>query len=94
MEACGNAHQWARESDKMGHTVKLMAPHFVKSGKNDANDAEAICKAVGRPTMRFVMIETVEHQVMQVAHRIRSRLIRARTTLANELRVCWRNLVW
>jgi transposase len=90
MEACGSAHHWARELGKMGHTVKLMAPHFVKpyvkSGKNDANDAEAICEAVGRPTMRFVTIKTVEQQVMQAAHRIRSRLIRARTALANEIR--------
>ena len=57
MEACGGAHHWARELQKQGHTVKLIAPQFVKpyvkSNKNDANDAEAICEAVGRPSMRF-----------------------------------------
>ena len=64
MEACGSAHYWARELGKLGHEVRLMAPQFVKpylkSGKNDANDAEAICKAVGRPNMRFVAIKTAE----------------------------------
>ncbi|MDO8334554.1 MAG: transposase, partial [Nitrosomonas sp.] len=62
MEACGSAHYWARELGKLGHEVRLMAPQFVKpyvkSGKNDANDAEAICEAVGRPNMRFVAIKT------------------------------------
>ena len=60
MEACGGAQHWARELSKLGHTVKLMAAQFVnpyrKSGKNDANDAEAICEAVGRPNMRFVSV--------------------------------------
>ena len=63
MEACGGAHYWARELQKLGHTVKLMAPQFVKpyvkSNKNDANDAEAICEAVGRPTMRFVSVVVI-----------------------------------
>jgi transposase len=63
MEACGGAHHWARELQKLGHTVKLIAPQFVKpyvkSNKNDANDAEAICEAVGRPTMRFVSVKTI-----------------------------------
>jgi transposase len=67
-----------------------MAPQFVKpyvkSGKNDANDAEAICEAVGRPSMRFVAIKTTEQQVMQAEHRIRSRLVRTRTALSNEIR--------
>ncbi len=66
MEACGSAHYWARELQKQGHTVKLMAPQFVKpsvkSNKNDANDAEAICEAVARPTMRFVAIKTIAQQ--------------------------------
>ena len=63
MEACSSAHYWGRELQKLGHTVKLMAPQFVKpyvkSNKNDANDAEAICAAVARPTMRFVAIKTI-----------------------------------
>ena len=75
MEACGSAHYWARELGKLGHEVRLMAPQFVKpyvkSGKNDANDAEAICEAVGRPNMRFVAIKTAEQQVIQAEHRIR-----------------------
>jgi len=90
MEACSGAHYWAREFSSMGHTVKLIAAQFVKpyvkSGKNDANDAEAICEAVGRPSMRFVAVKTVEQQVMQSAHRIRSRLVRSRTALGNEIR--------
>ena len=83
MEACGGAHYWARELQKQGHTVKLMAPQFVKpyvkSNKNDANDAEAICEAVARPTMRFVAIKTLAQQDIQAIHRIRSELIRHRT---------------
>jgi transposase len=90
MEACGGAHYWARELSKLGHDVRLMAPQFVKpyvkSGKNDANDAEAICEAVSRPSMRFVPVKTVEQQVMQAEHRIRARLIKARTALSNEIR--------
>jgi transposase len=90
MEACSSAHYWARELSKLGHDVRLMAPQFVKpyvkSGKNDANDAEAICEAVGRPTMRFVAIKTVEQQVIQAEHRIRSRLVKSRTALTNEIR--------
>jgi len=90
MEACGSAHYWARELGKMGHNVRLMSPQFVKpyvkSGKNDANDAEAICEAVSRPNMRFVNIKSVEQQVMQAEHRIRARLIKSRTALSNEIR--------
>lgn len=90
MEACGGAHYWARELQKLGHTVKLMAPQFVKpyvkSNKNDANDAEAICEAVSRPTMRFVAIKTVEQQDIQAIHRIRSELIRQRTAKVNQIR--------
>ena len=66
MEACGSAHHWARKLQAFGHTVKLMAPQFVKpyvkTNKNDAADAEAICEAVRRPNMRFVSIKTVEQQ--------------------------------
>ncbi|MCP5245541.1 MAG: IS110 family transposase [Burkholderiales bacterium] len=90
MEACGSAHYWARELSKLGHEIRLMAPQFVKpyvkSGKNDANDAEAICEAVGRPNMRFVAVKTVEQQVVQAGHRIRARLIKSRTALTNEIR--------
>ncbi len=79
MEACGGAHYWARELVKLGHEVRLIAPQYVKpyvkSGKNDANDAEAICEAVGRPNMRFVAIKMIEQQVVQAEHRIRERLI-------------------
>lgn len=64
MEACGSLHYWGRELSKLGHDVRLMAAQFVKpyvkNGKNDANDAEAICEAVSRPNMRFVPIKTVE----------------------------------
>jgi len=70
--------------------VKLIAPQFVKpyvkSNKNDANDAEAICEAVGRPTMRFVTIKTVAQQDLQAIHRIRSELVRQRTAKANQIR--------
>lgn len=90
MEACGGAHYWARELQKLGHTVKLMAPQFVKpyvkSNKNDANDAEAICEAVGRPTMRFVSVKTIAQQDLQAIHRIRSELVRQRTAKANQIR--------
>lgn len=90
MEACGSAHYWARELRKLGHDVKLIAPQFVKpyvkSGKNDANDAEAICEAASRPQMRYVAVKTAEQQAQQALHRVRSRLIKARTALANEIR--------
>ena len=80
MEACGGAHYWARELQKLGHTVKLMAPQFVKpyvkSNKNDANDAEAICEAVARPNMRFVAIKTIAQQDIQAIHRIRSEQVK------------------
>jgi len=90
MEACASAHYWAREFGRMGHRVKLIAPQFVKpyvkSQKNDANDAEAICEAVGRPNMRFVTVKTVAQQDIQAIHRIRSELIRQRTAKANQIR--------
>jgi transposase len=90
MEACGSAHYWARRFREHGHDVRLIAPQFVKayvkSPKNDARDAEAICEAVTRPTMRFVPIKRVEQQDLQALHRIRERLINARTALVNEIR--------
>jgi transposase len=90
MEACGGAHYWARRFREHGHDVRLIAPHFVKayvkSPKNDARDAEAICEAVTRPTMRFVPIKQVEQQDLQALHRVRARLIKARTALVNEIR--------
>lgn len=90
MEACGSAHYWARELGKLGHEVKLIAPQFVKpyvkSGKNDANDAQAICEAASRPSMRYVVVKTPQQQTDQAVHRVRSRLIRARTALVNEIR--------
>ena len=90
MEACGGAHYWARELQKQGHTVKLMAPQFVKpyvkSNKNDANDAEAICEAVARPTMRFVAIKSIAQQDIQAMHRIRSEQVKQRTAKVNQIR--------
>jgi len=90
MEACASAHHWARTLAAMGHTVKLIAPQFVKpyvkGNKNDANDAEAICEAVGRPNMRFVPIKTVEQQNIQALHRIRSELVHQRTAKVNQIR--------
>ncbi|WP_341792650.1 IS110 family transposase [Rickettsia endosymbiont of Ceutorhynchus obstrictus] len=90
MEACGGANYWGREITKLGHEVKLIAPQFVKpyvkTNKNDQADAEAICEAVARPNMRFVPIKSVEQQDILSIHRIRARLVRNRTALANEIR--------
>jgi transposase len=90
MEACGGANHWAREFVKYGHEVILISPQFVKpyvkSNKNDANDAEAICEAVSRPSMRFVSVKTIEQQDVQALHRIRSRLIKEKTALMNSIR--------
>ena len=89
MEACGGAHDWARQFRHQGHTVKLMAPQFVKpyvkSNNNDRRDAEAIAEAVTRPTMRFVPIKDVAQHDIQALHRVRERLIGARTALINEV---------
>jgi transposase len=90
MEACGSAHHWARELTAMGHEVKLMAPAYVKPyvkrGKNDMVDAEAICEAVTRPTMRFIPIKTASQQSILMVHKSRALLIRQRTMLVNALR--------
>ena len=90
MEACTGAHHWGRLLEAKGYRVKLMAPQFVKpyvkSNKNDANDAEAICEAMSRPSMRYVKVKTVEQQDIQATHRIRSELITHRTAKANQIR--------
>jgi transposase len=90
MEACATAHYWARELTALGHTVKLMPPAYVKAyvkrNKNDAADAEAICEAVGRPSMRFVPVKDAEQQSVLMLHRARSLLVRQRTMLVNALR--------
>jgi transposase len=90
MEACGSAHDWAWCVREHGHDVRLIAPQCVKasvkSPKHDARDAEAICAAVTRPTMRFVPVKRVEQQDLQALQRIRERLINARTALVNEVR--------
>lgn len=90
MEACASAHYWARELGALGHTVRLMPPHYVKPyvkrGKTDAADAEAIAEAVTRPTMRFVGVKTVEQQGVLMLHRARDLLVRQRTMLINALR--------
>ena len=90
MEACATAHHWAREIAALGHDVRLMPPRYVKPyvkrNKNDAADAEAICEAVTRPTMRFVPIKTPEQQSVLMLHRTRALFVRQRTTLINAIR--------
>ncbi len=90
MEACASSHYWARELIALGHDVKLMPAQYVKPyvkrGKNDAADAEAICEAVTRPTMRFVGIKSPEQQSAMMLHRVRLILSRQRTQLSNALR--------
>ena len=90
MEACRGAHHWARQLQKLGHTVRLMAPQFVKpyvkTNKNDMADAEAICEAVSRPTMRFVPMKNGEQQAVLALHRARQGFVRARTAQANQIR--------
>jgi transposase len=90
MEACATAHHWARELMKLGHEVRLMPAKdvkaYVKRNKNDAADAEAICEAVRRPTMRFVQIKSPEQQGQLMQHRTRDVLIRQRTQIINALR--------
>ncbi len=90
MEACGGAHYWAREIAKLGHEVKLIAPKyvkpFVKRQKNDAADAEAICEAAQRPTMRFVSVKSEAVQASALVFRTRDLLVRQRTQIINALR--------
>jgi transposase len=90
IEACGASHHWARLLRSFGHEVKLIAPQlakpYVKRGKNDAADAEALCEAMSRPTMRFVPIKTAEQQAALMLMSVRDRLIRNRTQLSNAIR--------
>lgn len=90
MEACGSAHHWARLIGRYGHDVKLMPPAYVKPyvkrNKNDGRDAEAICEAMSRPTMRFVAVKSVEQQAMLSVHTTRALLVKQRTMVANALR--------
>jgi transposase len=90
MEACSGAHESARRFAACGHTVKLMAAKFVtpyrKSGKNDGNDAEAICEAVSRPNMRFVPVKSLEQQFDLTLHRVRQGFVEERTATLNRLR--------
>lgn len=90
MEACGGAHHWARKLGEFGHTVKLMAPQFVKpyvkTNKNDRADAEAICEAVTRPNMHFVATKNIEQQAILSVHRAREAMVKQRTAQANQIR--------
>src|SRR5262245_5148359 len=90
IEACPSAHHWGRELEALGHTVRLMPPSYVKAylkrSKNDANDAEAICEAVTRPSMRFVALKTKAQQAALMLHRTRQVLVRQRTMLSNAMR--------
>lgn len=90
MEACAGAHYWARELTALGHEVRIMPPSYVKPyvkrGKTDAADAEAICEAVTRPTMRFVPVKSAERQAALLDHKTRDFLVRQRTQLVNTIR--------
>jgi len=90
MEACGSSQHWRRELERLGHTVRLMSPQYVKpyvkSQKNDQSDAEAICEAVRRPNMRFVQPKSLDQQDLQSAHRVRQGLMAQRTAVINRVR--------
>ena len=90
MEACSGAHEWGRQFERFGHTVRLMAPKFVrpyrKAGKNDYHDAEAICEAVARPNMRFVPVKSLEQQATLCLHRVRQGFVEERTATINRIR--------
>ena len=90
MEACSGAHEWARQIQAFGHDVRIMAPRFVapyrRSGKNDSNDAEAICEAVQRPSMRFVPVKSAEQQAVLTLHRVRLGFVEERTATINRTR--------
>ena len=90
LEACATAHHWARSLQSLGHEVRLIPPQyvkpFVKTNKNDAADAEAICEALMRPTMRFAAVKSADQQSILMLHRARELLVRQRTMLINALR--------
>ena len=90
IEACASAHYWARELQELGHSVRLIPPQyvkpFVKTNKNDASDAEAICEALSRPTMRYAAVKSAEQQSVLTLHRARELLVRQRTMLINAIR--------
>lgn len=90
METCGGAHYWGREITQLGHTARLISPQFVKafvkSNKNDRNDAEAICEAAARGSMRFVPVKPVAEQEAQELHRARAQLLKNLNSLANQMR--------
>lgn len=90
IEVCSGANYWARQLQTLGHEVRQISPQFVKpyvkTNKNDYNDAQAICEAVSRPDMRFVPLKSVEQQDLQALHRVRQRLVRDRTALVNQTR--------
>ena len=98
LEASARAHYWARLLAGYGHEVKLIAPQFVKpfvkSNKSDRADAEAICEAVQRPSMRFVGVKTAAQQDQQSLHRVRSLAVGQRTAQVNQVAGCWRNTDW
>jgi transposase len=93
LEACATSHYWARELSKLGHEVRLMPAKdvkaYIKRNKNDAADAEAICEAVRRPTLRFVQVKSAEQQAQLMQHRARDLLMRQRTQLINAMRSTW-----
>ena len=88
MEACSGAHEWARKFQALGHTVRIMAARFVtpyrRNGKNDGNDAEAICEAMQRPSMRFVPVKSAEQQAVLSVHRVRQGFVEERTAVINQ----------
>lgn len=90
IESCGGSHYWARELGKLSHKVKLISPHLVtpyrRKGKNDANDAEAICEAISRPGMNFVAVKSESQQSILMVHRVRDQLVSDRTSLINQIR--------
>jgi transposase len=98
MEACGSAHHWARKLQNFGHTVRLMAPQFikpyVKTNKSDAEDAQDICEAVARSNMRFVPIKNVEKQAVLAWNRARQGFVKAHTSQAKKIVDCWQSLGW
>lgn len=90
MGVCASTHYWVRKLTEMGHTVKLTAPQFVKpfvkTNKNDLGNAEAICEAASRPTMRFVAIKTSDQQALLALHRARQAFVKVRTAQVNQIR--------